>query len=281
MLTYYRRIKNISNNIVKAIDINNHEVFICGNGIGYKKKNNNNEIIPSTQVERVFSLVNPDEKSMYEELIQNVSPNLIDIADKAISIIESDYNKPLNDHIHIALTDHIAFLARRCKLGETIENPFSNEIEALYPKEADIARKVVNMLNSSLNIVIPEGEVGFITLHILTSTSDETMYSLQKETLLIKKVVKLVEDETGKKIDKKDLAYSRFVTHVRFLLERLKHDEQLDAPIEMFNMVKNSYHSSYQVAKKVISLIEQEKNKQISDAEVLYMTLHIYKWISK
>ena len=40
----------------------------------------------------------------------------------------------LNEHIHIALTDHIAFSFKRVKQGYDITNPFMLETKSLYPK---------------------------------------------------------------------------------------------------------------------------------------------------
>ena len=46
-----------------------------------------------------------------------------------------------------------------------MNNPFLLETESLYPKEYEVAKEVVDMINES-PIQLPEGEIGFIALHI-------------------------------------------------------------------------------------------------------------------
>ena len=73
---------------------------------------------------------------------------------------------PLNEHIHVALTDHLVFAVSRMRRGMGIRNPFLLETKGLYPNEYKIAAEVTEMVNKNLTVALPEGEIGFIALHI-------------------------------------------------------------------------------------------------------------------
>ena len=50
---------------------------------------------------------------------------LVDISNDVIYHIKKRTSQPLNEHIHIALTDHIAFAVKRLQQGFDIKTRFS------------------------------------------------------------------------------------------------------------------------------------------------------------
>lgn len=150
METSYKLIKVITNNVVKALDINGKEVILTGKGVGFHRSRG--DIIAHNSIEHLFVMENDIEQKYYHELIMNTSPKIIDFANELIMYIQSQVNRKLNEHIHIALTDHITFLVRRCKMGIPLENPNVVETEIFYPKEACVAKEVVKRIRDTLNI---------------------------------------------------------------------------------------------------------------------------------
>ncbi|MBQ9328872.1 MAG: transcription antiterminator [Solobacterium sp.] len=274
--TSYRVVKTISNNLVRARDVNDRDVFLTGKGIGFGKKQN--DIISNEHVESVFSLETKKEQSLYEELLNTTSPALIEVANEVISYIQSQFTTPLNEHIHVALTDHIAFMVRRCKMGIPIENPFSIETASLYPRETEVAKHAVEILEEKLRLNIPSDEIGFITLHIITSLSEKTFHKIQQETALLDKLISIIESQFQISVKTDDLNYSRLVTHIRFLLERQDRNEFLTAPVEMMEHVRTYYPICYTVAYKLVKTIEQYTGSSVPDNEIFYLALHVYRF---
>lgn len=278
-MTSYKIKKVITNNILRALDINETEVILIGKGIGFNKKAN--DIVSSSGVENLFVLQNNQEKGLYEQLLRSTSPKLISIANEAIDYIQQHVDKPLNDHIHIALTDHISFMVRRCKMGIPVENPFSLETENLYPKEADIAAHVVDYISQELNLPIPRGEIGFITLHIVSSLTNDSLFKAQKLTYLVSKLTEVMEDQLMIQLDKTDLNYTRLVTHLRFAIERAYKGEVLSYVPELEEILKKQYSECYALAYKLVKIMQNELNKKMNSSEVIYLAMHLYRFIQQ
>jgi transcriptional antiterminator len=276
-MTSYKIIQTITNNMVRARDINDHEVILTGKGIGFGKRVN--DLVPSNKVESTFSLVSKEEQQHFSELLRYTSPKLVELSNQMIQYIQSKVDKPLNEHIHVALTDHIAFLVRRCKMGLPIENPFSVETATLYPKEYSIAVEVMQMLSTKLNLKIPLGEAGLTAMHIISSVHDETMANIQESNRLISKLVSIIETRTGEKLDTNNLNYVRLITHIRFAIERIRRGETLNAPEDLVRHVREAYPQSYYFAWTLIRTIQREMHKNVEDAEVFYLSMHIYRYI--
>lgn len=54
----------------------------------------------------------------------HISEKLIELMNDIMLYIQEKRNLHSNEHIHIALTDHISFAIKRLKQGLTIDNPF-------------------------------------------------------------------------------------------------------------------------------------------------------------
>ena len=77
----------------------------------------------------------------------------------------------LNEHVLIALTDHIAFSAENINNGIVIRNKLLREIEVLYSDEFSIAQWAVEYLTKELGIPYTYDEAGYIAIHIHSGRS--------------------------------------------------------------------------------------------------------------
>ena len=97
---------------------------------------------------------------------------------------------PLNEHIHVALTDHLFFAVSRMRQGMAIETLFYSRPKALYPDEYKMAAEVTAMVNKELNVVLPEGEIGFIALHIHSALVNKNVRDVTRHSELIVRLSK-------------------------------------------------------------------------------------------
>lgn len=275
----YKILKTITNNIVRAVDSNNQEMILIGRGIGFSKKKN--DILVSSNVEDIFCLVDKQEQRLYTQLLSEMPLSIMDISSEIITYIQSKLTEPLNEHIHIALTDHIASIVKRCKLGLQVDNPFLHETNSLYPKEAEIAKSVIQRLEKDLAIKIPEGEIGFITLHIVTAISTKSLRDIQKETELLVQLRKVIEDQLNIVIDEKDLAYVRLITHIRFMLERIERNESITIPEELELIIKEKYPLFFNLAWKIVKIVQKNLMIVVEQSETVYIALHLYRFVEK
>lgn len=79
-------------------------------------------------------------------------------------------------------------------------------------------------------------------------------------------------------IDTNGFNYSRFLTHLHYLLERVKKNESLDTENEkVYDELKRQYPEAYQCALK----IEAYLSVQLKNEEILYLILHINRLCSR
>jgi transcriptional antiterminator len=147
--------------------------------------------------------------------------------------------------------------------NDKIENPFLIEIETLYKKEMEVARKAVAILEKRLGISIPEGETGFITLHIHSAINRGKLSNTIKYAYICNSAIEIIEDELNVEINRQSIDYARFVTHIRFSIERVL--SNIPVKNELLKSIKRTYKDSYKIAKKVAGLIEDQMNARIPD----------------
>lgn len=93
---------------------------------------------------------------------------------------------------------------------------------------------------------------------------------------LVKKILEIVEEELQIKLDESSLHYERFVTHIKFLLQRVYRKELLpDEESELAELMQKKYQKEYACSKQVASYIEKETEGSLSGEEIMYLAIHI------
>lgn len=267
--------KALNNNVLIATDDRSNEVVLIGRGIGFGKKFG--EVIHSEQVEKLFVLNDPEEQAQYKQLLFALDEETLKVIISAVEMIQQRANKPLHEHIHVALTDHLTFAVSRIKQNMVIRNPFLLETKALYPAEYKIAEEVTAMINTQLAIDLPEGEVGFITLHIHSALVNKNVEEVAKYSNLIVDLVHMIEQQLDVKIDKDSIDYMRLIRHLHFTIERVVRGEKVAEPKKITLLLKEEYPFYYNLAWKLIKIMQQKLQKDVYEAEAVYLTLHLQR----
>jgi transcriptional antiterminator len=267
--------KALNNNVLIATDAKENEVVLIGRGIGFGKKSG--EPIIQEKVEKLFVLNDPKEQEQYKQLLSTLDEDTLKVLISAVEIIQARADMPLNEHIHVALTDHLVFAVSRMRRGMAIRNPFLLETKALYPNEYKIAAEVTAMVNKQLTVALPEGEIGFITLHIHSALVNKDVRDLTRHSELMVRLVKMIEEQLEVVIDKNSIDYMRLIRHLRFTIERVVRGERIAEPKKMTGLLKTEYPVCYNLAWKMIKVIQQTLQMEIYDAEAVYLTLHLQR----
>lgn len=269
--------KVLNNNVIIAAHPEHEEVVVIGKGIGFGKKAK--EMLQVEQIEKMFVLTNEREREQYKLLVPHVSEKLIELMNDLMFYIQDRVDTPLNEHIHIALTDHIAFAIKRLKQGFTVDNPFLVETKVLYPNEYKIAEEVVELINSRLNIHLPEGEVGFIALHIYSSITNSEVSSINQNSRLIAHLVSLIEENLQIVLDKESIHYLRLVRHLQYAIERVKNGEQVEESQHFANLLKAEFPECYNLAWKLVKVMQNQLQLPVYEAESIYLTMHLQRLV--
>jgi transcriptional antiterminator len=267
--------KVLNNNVIIAIHPSYGETVVIGKGIGFNRKPKDN--IALNSIEKMFILTKEKEMEQYKLLIHQVDEKFIEVMNDVIFYISKHASTPLNENIHIALTDHMAFAVKRYKQGIPIHNPFQHETRELYPREYSLAEHVVDEINRRLSIRLPEDEIGFVALHIYSAQTNRHVSEIKEHSRIITDLIDLIESKLAIKIRKDSLNYSRLLRHLTVALERIRRDESLEEPLTINEMIKNEYPEMYSLAWTLMKVIQQRLHKPVYDAEAVYLTLHLQR----
>ena len=115
-----------------------------------------------------------------------------------------------------------------------------------------------------------------IALHIVNAEYDGPMGDTIKITNLIQQVLEVVKEYFQVELDKQSLYYERFITHLRFLAQRVFTGERMELDnLEFQEMIDRMYPEEYACSQKVKALIQREYGHEVTEEELAYLTLHI------
>lgn len=265
--------KIINNNLVRSINEKGQYVILMGCGIGFQKKIGST--VDESKITQIYTL--QDKNSKLEELLTRVPEEYVQTANEVISYAKFSLGKKLNDNIYITLTDHICFAVERFKQGIVVKNALLWEIRRFYNHEFLIAKDALQIIKRRLNIELPEDEAGFITLHLVNATMDSMDLGITTEMMhVIERILSIVKYHFKVEIDEYSLHYERFLPHLKFFVQRVFTDTEINEPDKGFLLaLKEQYRNEYLCTLKVRDYMMKEYGKELTEDELIYLTVHL------
>ena len=265
--------KVINNNIVSAYDETGREVVVMGSiGFGVRA----GAVIDNSKIEKVFRIKSQGVAEQFKELLANMPLEHAQISNDIISYAKSTLKLKLNQSIYVTLTDHINFAIERYQKGINLENALLWEIKRFYPQEYGLGRYAIDLIRERLHVSLPEDEAGFIALHFVNAEYGTDIRDALHFPNQMKDILDIVTRELGIRLDEGSLHYERFITHVKFLLQRVYRKELLpDEESELAEMMKKKYPKEYACSEKIADYIEEAAGCRLSAEEIMYLSIHI------
>ncbi|GAB7387597.1 ptsGHI operon transcription antiterminator GlcT [Bacillaceae bacterium] len=264
-------VKPLNNNVIFAESDGGTQWVLVGKGLGFGRKKG--DPVPAGQIEKKFVLSDHAEREQYSALLDTIDRELAGACAEAIGFICEKSGETLHEHIHVALTDHIAFAVKRLQQGMEIVNPFLIEIRTLYPQEYQWAEEAAKLIGERVGIAIPEGEVGFIALHIHSARTKQSVSRVLRSSNLIKELIETIERRLELTIDRHSIDYARLVTHLRFAMERSEKRPVEDHVLE--DVLQKRFPLCYNIADEICRQMETALGCKVPQGERAYLTLHI------
>ena len=266
--------KVINNNIISAYEKSGAEVIVMGRGIGFKKKQG--EVVPADQISKIFRIKSRTLTEQFKELLANMPLERVRISDEIISHAKDHLKLKLNQSIYVTLTDHINFAIERVSQGIEPQNALLWEIKRFYPQEFQLGIYALELIHDRLGILLPEDEAGFIALHFVNAEYGTDIRDAVKFPDQMQAIVDIVERELGILLDESSLHYERFMTHIKFLIQRIYRKELLSSEDrELSLMMQRKYPREYRCSVKVAEYIMQATGCRLSEEEIMYLSVHI------
>lgn len=264
----------INNNVVSAYDENGHEVVLMGKGLGFQKKPG--QEVKTDKVEKRFKLEDKAQMSNFLELTRDIPMNHLEVSLNIIEYAKGIMPKRLSSSIYLSLTDHINFALDRYEKGLMFENSLLNEVRSFYPTEFLIGKYGLHEIKKTTGIELPIDEAASIAMHFVNAEYNVGMSNTMSITTLIGEILDLVESELNIRLDDMGLYYSRFVTHLKFLSQRIFTNQLLDNnDEELVEIISRQYPREFEISGKIHNLIKEKYDQDITREEKGYLTLHI------
>lgn len=272
--------KILNNNVVTTIDEETGlEKVIMGRGIAFKKKIG--EEIDEAQIQKVFLIQNKNENLKFQRLINEIPLEYVQVSEKIISYAKQMLDVEFDDHIYVALTDHLAFAIKRALAGIQIENNLLWEIQRIHKKEYEVGLWAIEFIEKELGVKLKEDEAGFIALHLINGSIGEIMPNTMNITTIIQDVLNIIKYYFIIEFDEDDLSYDRLITHLKYFAQRIISQKQLtedEAPF--LKLIKEDYKDVYKCALKIKTYIQDNYDYTIRDGEIVYLSLHLQRVMS-
>lgn len=275
----YTAVKSLNNNLVLVLDSHQEELILFGKGIGFKKKKGDQ--ISEVEVSKIYQVKGSQPTSILDEL----SPEILSVTEKIIQLGEERLHQKLSTSILISLADHLQYAIERKQMNTQLaENTLQWEIKYLYYKEFELGECALTIIHQELDITLPEAEASFIALHFVNAQDEKES---KNETLLIaaitKDMVKIIQSLFGVALNKESINYSRFVTHIRYFMNRQFHqrEEVKNSEGTLYTIIQEQYPKSYACALMIRELLKKDYQFTISDDEMIYLIIHIERVVSE
>lgn len=264
-------VKVLNHNVVQAINFLNEEVIVFGKGIGFGVKAD--DLISSELIEKEYHFNNRKNKDLYTNLVGMCDENLVTLVEQAITDIEKTFNQKPNENLRVALLDHLNFSIYRFNHGLNITNLFNDELEAMYEKEFTFSRSLLQEINQTMKVNLPDAEMGFITQHIHSALNNEDQSRTNLFMQIIVNSLEYLEEQHDLKYPKNSLEKIRLITHLKFALKRANDKSNLKN--EFSPEILKNYPKAYKIAKDLSEYILENFNIKFHESEIGYLALHI------
>ena len=267
--------KIFNNNAILAKDLDKHEFVVMGSGVGFKKSVG--EKIDESLIEKTFILKQKDASEKFKLLLEDIPSEYVSLCYDIIEYAKNMLSAELSDYIYVTLTDHISYALKLFDEGLNRPNPLIWEIKKFYTKEFEIGLKALEFIEDETGKKLPEDEACNIALHLINAQANNAGGKVQdvaKQTKMIQDILNIVKYTYNIPLDEKSLNYERFITHLRFFFQRLSKNQEVEAEDDfLLKQVKVKYRNAYSCMLKIEAYLE----KELSDEEKLYLTIHIQR----
>lgn len=269
--------KVYNNNVVQIREDSGEEAIVMGKGIGFQKKVGDE--LDLSKIEKKFVLEDSNIANELSRVYVDLSNEEIEAVFDIIKHAQEGLGVTFETSLYISLADHLHFTLIRLKDNLAIDNPLGWEVRKFFPKEFQLAKDAIEILEKKLGTRLPEDEAASIALHFINAEKDAGMveknYQLSKTVADILDIVRLYY---GTSFDEESVSYNRFVTHVRYFVQRvLNGSVQGKNDSFLYEQVKLNYPEAFICTQRIKDYVESRFDFPMSRDEQVYLTIHIQR----
>lgn len=273
--------KIYNNNIVLCVDENGEDAILIGLGIAFHKTVG--QPIDEEKIERKFILDSKEIVNKYNNMLKNIPIKYLEITNMIVKKAQDDLNTTFQDDVYIAIGDHINYAIKRHEEGNNLKNALLWEIKKYYRNEFKAAKKSLMIIKRETGIELEDDEAGFIALHFVNAQKESLgMSDTIRQVKMVESIMKFACYQLHYVPDENDINYQRFLTHLRFLIQRITDNEmETLEDNSLYDMVKEKYQKEFRCSKMIGNFVQKNYHYSLSNNEVTYLTLHLHRMLSR
>lgn len=245
--------------------------------------NNIDELNEVAEAEEELEFETRIDKQTYSQLQTLFPDTSFREIEEILEETEEELDFVFTDETFVGLVIHIAISIARLAKGQDIEME-KEQLDSLREKEEfEIASYLAEKIEKTMELSIPEAEIGYISLHILGAKHQQHLESTNINDILENtknEIIEIAEDiiSMTEHILNVDLSNDRqlllgLVLHLRPTINRLKYGMSLRNPL--LNQIKKNYSKVYRAAWAATIIFENRLGINIPEAEIGYIALHL------
>ena len=269
--------KILNNNVIVTRDVENKEVIVMGKGLAFGLKAG--DIIDESRIDKTFALNDSKEISRFQELMEQVPEQCLEIAERLIDFAKERLGKKLNNSIYITLTDHINTMIERAELGAYLKNTILWDIRRVHKDEFLVAKEIIKKFNEIQGTEFDDHEAANIAMHFVNAQTELGFSKTTDITKVMSEILNIIKYNFRITYDEDSLSYYRLIVHLRTFAVRLfsgttysDHDDN-----ELLQHIKKKYSASFACSQLIKKYIQEAYDYELEDEECMYLTIHIEK----
>lgn len=270
----------INNNIVIAENHSGQELVAIGKGLGFYK--NAHDTIYPNEVQKEYVLLN--NSSYIFQTLEQLPFEIIELTQKIIDIAQEELHNTFSVNLVVALADHINFSINQYKAGVSVPVLVNEEVKRFYKDEYKVAKTGIKMINEMFKINLSNEEAASIAFHLIVATEKRS----NRDSVMIMKgvtdIISIIEADLGVSLDEESVAYSRFVTHLKYFMRSILFDQVKitnDPVIEMLSPLEENNEQAVLYVNKISDYVLKNYEYKMLNKDRLYLTIHIIRVLDR
>lgn len=203
--------------------------------------------------------------------------------ERCIKNAEKQLEQIFSDEAFDALLVHIVIAILRLKNDKKIKMDESELTSLKNKKEYIVASNMASMIEKRFNVKMPEDEIGYITIHLLSSNVT-SIKNIERDDwiqihIYVSKLIENFEKVSELNLDGDNQLFNGLAQHLRPMLSRIKHNIVLKNPL--LNDIKNKFCNTFNQTRISLGFLEEKLNKKFSDDEIGYICIYFQTAIER
>lgn len=273
-----KMLRILNNNAIVAEDERGREVVLLGAGLGFTKAKGGK--VNDSKIEKRFYMDDELTTNKFAELVNSIPMEYIFLSQQIIDEAKLKYGKKLADTIYISLPDHLMTAIANKKNDIAVPNPLLWDVKRFYKDEFEIGEYAIKYIQDKTGVILDIDEAAYIALHFVNAEIGGTKDVAIRITKMMQEIQEIVRKHFNIEFDVDSLNYYRYITHLKFFVQRVLNNTHYDEGDEdLFGMVISKYAKEYECVKEISYFIEQEFQYDVGIDEQTYLTVHIARII--